>query len=447
MAFIESESELQSLEDNHLCADCNTNNPTHCDVEYGVLLCGQCGLAHKDMKGNINHEIKILEDDQLTQKDIRSVLDRGGNKQINDEFEKFLPSSYTKSLAQINMFIRRQYIKRKYASRGFAFEDYANTLNDSRRIGILSKRSEVSDNEWNLQYIVLDRDRQVIECLLKGGAFEPEEVIPLASAEVFIEKLEANEGAVEEHCIRISWEKEKYGKSLRGADSQKIISANLSSSTRWKERVIKHIFLTSGQEEEIFEWYCCILIAQGAIPRSKQRIHIPKPNQQKLTMSKSAPTIEIKLPSRINTEIISAAPIFFKTGRLWKSGPDKLNGWKERWFTLYDNHLVYSRSKLFPFASGEFHVGTSIDGYKVEKGHMKYTRSPPNDFTFTVTTPWRNYCLCAETAQERDEWVEQVNKMLHRNNSTMLLRSREFNVEKDNGSRKACCSNLINVFS
>ena len=425
MAFIESESELRFLDDNNLCADCNTGDPTHCDVEYGVLLCRQCALVHRNMESS---RVKILDDDQLTQEEIRSVLDGGGNREVNDELEKFLPTSYKKSLAQMNMLVRRQFIERKYIAKRFQYEDSRNRFNESRRIGILSKRSEVNVNEWNLQYIVLDREKQVIECLTKGGAFEPEEIIPLDSANVFIESLDETEG---DHCIRISWEKRKVkgtSKTFSSTIHESQKDMLRKSSMKWKDRSIKHIFLTSRQEEEIFEWYCSILIAQNDIPRVKQLISHPI----RLAKSTSTPAIANKITAASSIEDISAAPTFQKTGKFWKAGPDKLDSWRERWFTLHDNHLVYSRSKLATYASGEIQIGATLEGYKVEKGNTKYSRSPPTDFTFTITTPWRKYHMCTENANERDEWVEQVNKVIHYRNSTLLLQARDLKLPRCN---------------
>ena len=442
MAFIESESELRTLEDCNLCADCNTGNPTHCDVEYGVLLCGQCALVHKNME---NSRVKILDDDQLTPQEIRTVLDGGGNREVNDELEKYLPTSYKKSLAQMNMFIRRQFIERKYTVKRFQNEDSINGFNESRRIGILSKRSDVCANEWSLQCIVLDREKQVIECLTKGGAFEPEDIIPLDSAKVFIESLDETE---EGHCIRISWEKRKVkGVSTKLSSTKRESQKEMlrKSSMRWKDRAIKHIFLTSGQEEEIFEWYCSILIAQNDIPRVKELISHPI----RLAKSTSTPAIAMKITTARSTENMSAAPTFLKTGKLWKAGPDKLDSWRERWFTLHDNHLVYSRSKLSTYASGEIQIGTTLDGYKVEKGSTKYSRSPPTEFTFTITTPWRKYQMCAENANERDEWIEQVNKVIHFKNSTLLLQARDLQMPRSNtgdlGMKKASSINSVNT--
>lgn len=421
MAFIESESELRFLEDSNLCADCNTGDPTHCDVEYGVLLCGQCALLHKNMEVS---RVKILDDDQLTQEEIRSVLDGGGNREVNDELEKFLPTSYKKNLAQMNMFVRRQFIERKYTAKRFQYEDSSNGFSESRRIGILLKRSEVSANEWNLQYIVLDRERQVIECLTKGGAFQPEDIIPLDSAKVFIESLDETEGG---HCIRISWEKRK-GTSTKLSPAKRESQKDVlrKGSLRWKDRAIKNIFLTSGQEDEIFEWYCSILIAQNDIPRVKQLISHPV----RLAKSTSTPSIAMKVTAASSEEDMSAAPTFLKTGKLWKAGPDKLDSWRERWFTLHDNHLVYSRGKLTTYASGEIQIGATSEGYRVEKGKTKYSRSPPTEFTLTITTPWRKYHMCAENVHERDEWIEQVNRVIHYKNSTLLLQVRHLNMPR-----------------
>ena len=453
MTFIVSEGELRCLEDNNLCADCNTGSPTHCDVEHGVLICGQCALAHKSM-GDGTHEVKILDDDLLSQEDILSVLERGGNRQMNNELEKCLPSSYRKSLAQLSTFVRCQYIRKKYAKRGFTMEEDTNAFRESRRVGILSKKSELSENEWHPQYVVLDIKKQVLECLVKGGAFQPEDVIPLASAEVFIEKLGEEEGR--EHCLRISWEKEKPSKksSSRGASpngeyqSGSPHSVKMSSSVRWKDRMIKQIFLTCWQEEEIFDWYCCILTAQGAVPRVQKVIHIPIPQPLRLAKSRSTPTFESRFPALRATVGVCAAPQFLKTGKLWKAGPEKLDSWRERWFTLHDSHMVYSRSKYSPYASGDLVIGATVDGYRVERGHAKHSRSPPNEFTFTLLTPWRNYYLCTESTEERDEWMELINRVIHYNNSTMMLRARDFNVERasavEYGLRKSNSVNNVN---
>ena len=425
MTFIVSEDQLRCLADNNLCADCNVGSPTHCDVEHGVLICAGCGLVHKDINGG-TFEVRILDDDQLSQEDILRLLERGGNRQVNDELERYLPSSYKKGLAQLNTFVRSQYIIKKYVKREFATEDDTNMFRESRRVGMLSKRSELSENEWNLQCVVLDSEKQVLECLAVGGAFQPENVIPLASAELFIESLRGHEEC--EYCIRVSWKEEKLGGKK---------SAPMNKSDRRKDRVIKQIFLTSRREEEIFEWYCCILATQGTVSRAKQLVQIRVPQSMKLTKSKSTPMLACK-PILNTTVDVSAVPQFLKTGKLWKAGPERMDSWRERWFTLHDTHLVYSRNKLASHASGDLFIGATVDGYRVEKGYAKHSRNPPNEFTFTLITPWRSYYLCAESTEEREEWIAQINRVIHYNNSTLVLRARmEFGLGKSNSVKNA----------
>ena len=430
MTYLNPIERVSGLEDNNLCADCNAGSPTYYNLKYGVLICVDCGSIHEDL---LREEVVWPLECLSSPNEVNTMLEFGGNKEVNNRLEKFLPSSYKKRFAQLHPFIKEQYIKKKYINKGFELEENGAGMNEARKVGILSKKSAEADSEWKLQYVILDRERNVLECFKKGGSFEPEESIPLDSAEVFIEKVEGHEGW--KQCIKVSWGRHnRFGKKKSAAELLKEDSRSVmrGSVIKSKGRDIKHIFLATGWDGELFEWYSSILTIQGAIPRSKETVHIPIPHPVRLAKCRSTPALNIidsKFPLLPTTVGISAEPIFLKTGKLWKTGPDKLDSWRERWFTLHNNHVIYSRSKLSTQASGEFIIGATQEGYRVEKGYTKHSRTPPSEYAFTITTPGRVFTLCTETSQAREEWIEKINKVIQHNNSTIMLKARDFNPE------------------
>ena len=91
-----------------------------------------------------------------------------------------------------------------------------------------------------------------------------------------------------------------------------------------------------------------------------------------------------------------------KVGTLYKIGSHSFDLWKPRWFCLQGNRVTYSTDKLSAVIQGDFILNPAD---RVEAG-VAHKIHPPTKFTFQVVTPYRTYKLCAETGQDRDDWME-----------------------------------------
>ena len=100
---------------------------------------------------------------------------------------------------------------------------------------------------------------------------------------------------------------------------------------------------------------------------------------------------------------LSPAPVKgARLGTLYKVGAHSFDLWKPRWFCLQGTRVTYSTDKLSAAIQGDFRL---CPADRVETG-VCHKIHPPTKFTFQVVTPSRTYKLCAESAQEREGWIE-----------------------------------------
>ena len=109
-----------------------------------------------------------------------------------------------------------------------------------------------------------------------------------------------------------------------------------------------------------------------------------------------------------------------KSGYLTKSPPDNKSSfyvWKKRYFILIDSHLA------FPFAPRHIRIeyypsyedsklGNPLGMIELNKcsGVLKREQMKSHKHVFDIVTPSRVFHLSAESMEEREEWVELLNK-------------------------------------
>lgn len=69
--------------ENQSCFDCGSKNPNYCVIHFGVLICHDCSLAHKEHTSG--SYIKNIHTDKWTLQDL-SFIENGGNKRAHDYF-------------------------------------------------------------------------------------------------------------------------------------------------------------------------------------------------------------------------------------------------------------------------------------------------------------------------------------------------------------------------
>ena len=97
-----------------------------------------------------------------------------------------------------------------------------------------------------------------------------------------------------------------------------------------------------------------------------------------------------------------------KLGTLYKVGVHSFDLWKPRWFSLQGTRVTYSTDKLSAVTQGDFVL---YPADRVEAG-VTHKIPPPTKFTFQVVTLTRTYKLCAETAREREEWMDAIGRAI-----------------------------------
>ena len=90
-----------------------------------------------------------------------------------------------------------------------------------------------------------------------------------------------------------------------------------------------------------------------------------------------------------------------KQGYLTKQG-NRFKTWKIRWFTLTPTNLAYHRSY-------QRELIDQILLSAVEKIEDGYSRSGINN-SLVVITHGRTYLMYAESSQDRDDWLIELNK-------------------------------------
>jgi len=110
----------------------------------------------------------------------------------------------------------------------------------------------------------------------------------------------------------------------------------------------------------------------------------------------------IKLPLRAaSVDKESTSDRVVKQGYLTKQGI-RFKTWKIRWFTLTPSTLSYHKSYQRELID-QIALSTAE---KIEDG---YSRSGINN-SLVVITPSRTYLMYAESPQDRDDWLIELNK-------------------------------------
>lgn len=128
---------------------------------------------------------------------------------------------------------------------------------------------------------------------------------------------------------------------------------------------------------------------------------------------------------------------FAREGWLWKTGPRNSDGYNKRWFTLDNRKLMYHDEPLVSdarfccksaamfllfakkyvifqdaYPKGEIFLGHMMDGYGVRVGVSP--KSKDQGYSFTLRTLDRSFHLSAETEEDRDEWIQVLDRVIER---------------------------------
>lgn len=168
----------------------------------------------------------------------------------------------------------------------------------------------------------------------------------------------------------------------------KIEHSNSMQLTFLKDGSTRHIYVYHDDPEVINNWYMAIRCA---------KLH----------------RLQVAFPSANESDLIGLlSHDFTKEGWISKTGPRTSDGYKRRWFTLDNRKLMYHDDPMDAFPKGEIFLGNQMDGYSIRIGAPTGAKS--QGYSFTLFTPERVYNLSCATEQERDEWIQAIQKVLER---------------------------------
>eukprot|EP01048_Picozoa_sp_COSAG05_P017162 COSAG05_NODE_2304_length_3250_cov_3.541098_2_plen_136_part_00 len=108
--------------------------------------------------------------------------------------------------------------------------------------------------------------------------------------------------------------------------------------------------------------------------------------------------------THLSAKAVSALKDCAKIGWLYKRGEHN-SAWKKRWFELKNTKLSYYANPGDPVPKGEITV-TMVEGDANAAG----TRDSEHEFVFHLKSHGRTYVIAAETAAEKDEWLEKIDR-------------------------------------
>ncbi|KAJ7991916.1 hypothetical protein DPEC_G00288830 [Dallia pectoralis] len=105
---------LLSLEENKLCADCESKGPRWASWNLGIFICIRCAGVHRNLGVHISR-VKSVNLDQWTQEQIQCVQEMG-NAKAKRLYEAFLPECFIRPETEqsAEVFIRDKYEKKRY---------------------------------------------------------------------------------------------------------------------------------------------------------------------------------------------------------------------------------------------------------------------------------------------------------------------------------------------
>lgn len=344
----------------------------------GIFVCANCSQLHRSLGTHIS-KIKHLNLDYFEDSQIKNLMDIG-NKKSKLEYEKRIPACYRVPRSSndppiiLEQFIRAKYVRKEFSSGQMPI------YTTGHMEGYLMKKGK-EDKAYLPRKFILSEVDNSLKYFVKEDR-NPKANLRISELNVVFAK-QFKKDLVHKNTLQISY--------------------LFSNSTR-------HIFVYHEDSEVIVNWYNAIRCAklhylQTAFPQANESDFIPL-----LTRD------------------------FSKEGWLLKTGPRPNDAYRRRWFTLDNRKLMYSVDPLDSFPKGEIFIGSS--GYSVRVGVADDFKD--EGFSFSLFTPERIYNFSASSCHERDDWMNEIQKIIDRPLTTSdislcsrLIRKRNTSMMKD----------------
>uniref|UniRef100_A0A8D8W1J0 Arf-GAP with dual PH domain-containing protein 1 n=1 Tax=Cacopsylla melanoneura TaxID=428564 RepID=A0A8D8W1J0_9HEMI len=342
--------ELLKLPGNDVCVDCSSKNPEFASYNLGVFLCARCASIHKTLGVHIS-KIKHLKLDGWEDSQLERMR-LTGNNASKMKYEMRVPVSYKVPTPNCPQVLLKEWVRSKYEREEFRHPE-ALTYITGHMDGFLMKRGKES-GKYHPRRFVLNEVNDTIKYYVKEKK-EPKATLRISELNVVISPSKINHP----HSLQLTFMRE--------------------GSTR-------HIYVYHEESQTIMNWYHAIRNA---------KLH----------------RLQVAFPSANDCELVKLLTRDFgREGWLWKTGPKNADAYRKRWFTLDYRKLMYHEEPLSAYPKGEIFLGHNSDGYTVRLGVPPGAKD--QGFTFTLKTPQRWYTFSALSAPDRDQWIDEIQKVI-----------------------------------
>ena len=372
---------LLNENDNSVCADCKSTDVIGLSTSYSVFICKECtgrchlrNIPHLQLEAHVKlggswRSLASLRSSSDAELKTLIVPDKG-NRQVNEELEAELPVYYRRPWqgSACPAFLREVFVHYKYIakvfSKGAAAQGLQVGFSSSAKSGQLLKKLRDSP-QFSPRLFEINSTTNTLKYFVKLTDTEPKECIDV------------------ERCNMTFVNCEAFG-----------VPPNTALVQFVQDYATRHIFVRSEDCREILNWY--------------NTLRLCKYQRLKVHLSGMGADVPIE-------EIVSSLTFDLqKVGWLRKSGPDASYSFRRRWMMLTKRWLLYTSNQQAAFAKGEVFIGGAEDGYSVEGKAPDSWKKLPTEFAFTFTTPTRSFVFCADSNDERDDWVKSIAAVIAR---------------------------------
>lgn len=284
-----------------------------------------------------------------------------GNRRAKYEYEIKIPPCYRLPRSNENhlQILLEQFIKAKYERREFSNNRQTPNFTLGRMEGYLMKRGK-EDNKYHPRKFVLNEADNTLRYYVKEEK-DPKAILRISELNVvFARQFKCD--SVHRNCLQISF-------------------LSPVNSTR-------HIFVYHDDAEVVINWYQGIRCA---------KLHF----------------LQVAHPCSMEADLLPLLTRdFAREGWLMKTGPRPTDVYRRRWCTLDNRKLMYHLNILDGYPKGEIFIGSKQDGYCIRIGVADDFKD--TGFSFTLFCPERAYVFSATTLQDREEWINEIQKVIDR---------------------------------